>query len=117
MYPLEENPTLAQIIVRSVMCHPSLLAETLEGLAAEDRRFAATRPEISHTSILSHAKTCADAARGVRGDLTAFDPSSAADWDLMPLGIRIVAANVAAKLQCLPRHILTQAAILEDEKV
>ena len=116
MYPLEENPTLAQIIARSVICHPTLLAETLEGQAAEDRRFAATRPEISHKSILSHALACAEAAKGVRGEWDTFDPASAVDWDLMPLGIRIVAANAAARLQCLPRHIVTQAAIREDER-
>ncbi|CAN5950723.1 unnamed protein product [Sphagnum jensenii] len=116
MYPLKENPTLAQIIVRSVICHPSLLAETLEGIAAEDHRFAATRPETIHPGILVHAKHCAVAAHGVRSDLTAFEPASAADWELMPLGVQIVAAASAAELQRLPRHILTQAAIRTDDR-
>lgn len=118
MYDLPANPTLADIVRRSVMCHPSLLAADLEGVATQDRAYA-TKSVGAHpktlAAILSHANQAETGAKLVRGEhSTTFDETSVADWALVPLGVRIIAANVAAKLQALPRHILTQAATLES---
>jgi hypothetical protein len=105
--PLE--PTMADIIERSCKLHPSLLAETLRAQAKEDRAFGSTRDAETQRSCAVHANHCEDAARTVEAYNAERD-----NWRLVPLGVQIVAANVAAKLQCLPRHILTQAAIRSD---
>lgn len=120
MYPLPANPTLADIIRRSIVCHPSLLAKALDAIAGEDRRFAASRAALhaltNVDAIINHAEQAETGARLTRGEhVDTFDNESAADWAIAPLGVQIIVANAAAKLQCLPRHILTQAAIRSDE--
>lgn len=107
---LPANPTLADICHRSALLHPTLLAETLKQQARDDIAFALDRCgsiDRSARARARHCRTGADAAR-------TYD-SARDSWSLMPLGVQIVTAGAAAKLQCLPRHILTQAAIRTDK--
>ena len=108
MYALETNPTLAQIIERSATCHPSLLIEALDGMAKEDRTFAETSNPSPRTkqAISFHAEQCDLAKRAIE----MFDAGDKEAVRLIGLGAQIIAAGFAAKLQCLPRHILTEAA-------
>lgn len=111
MIELPENPTLADICHRSAVLHSTLLAEALEIQAGEDTHFAANQANArTRSSILAHARHCQTGASAAR----TYD-SSRDSWRLMPLGVQIVTANAAAKLQCLPRHVLTQAAIRTDD--
>lgn len=110
MIQLPDNPTLADICRRSAILHPSLLAESLEAQYAQDSQLAATTLGISGAAMNARARACKTGADAVRS----YD-DNLYDWSTMPLGVQIVVAGEAAKLQCLPRHILTAAAIRTDE--
>ena len=113
MYPLESNPTLAQIVARSAACHPSSLKEALRAGAAGDR--AALRgvlPRRAQDVVLARAKYCVLALRAVE----LFGDGDREALGLMGLGPLLIAANIAARFQCLPRHIVTDAAIRAGEE-
>lgn len=111
MIALPENPTLADICHRSAVLHPSLLADALQAQAKRDLDYAATQSNPrTVSSIQAHARHCENGACAVR----TYD-SQRDNWALMPLGLQIVTANEAGRLQCLPRHVLTQAAIRTDD--
>lgn len=114
MYPLESNPTLAQIVTRSAACHPSRLEEALRAEAAEYRAYARLGgvPRRTQDAVLAMASHCALAVRAVE----LFEGGDREALSSMGLGPLIIAANRAAKLQCLPHHIVVDAAIRAGEE-
>lgn len=92
------------IISRSVSLHPSLLIESLQTRAYEDSKYAATRdnPRIKQSVLASYEATM----RAI--DYLDYDQLDRFKDDM---GAGIIALNVACRLQCLPPHVCTQAAI------
>jgi hypothetical protein len=92
------------IIGRSMAMHPTLFLECLQSRAGEDACYAASRdnPRIRESVMASHHAT----SRAI-----AVVDCGAADDFAADMGAGIIALNVACKLQCLPPHIRTSAAI------
>lgn len=113
MYALPAQPTARDIIVRSLVCHPSLYAEAL----AEARRTHAQARDIASmhqvretaarlaaaAQVMAHdAARCADTAEAealAQAWVTHRGPDY---W--------ATALNLAARLQCLPPHVKAEAA-------
>ena len=116
IYPLPENPTSADIIRRSIVAHPSLFREALINQAA-------IHDDYSQLTINARAAQGADASK--LACLRAYDfvgcdnltDDERAAEICKDCGTMVVALNVACKLQCLPAHIRTAAAVSwEDSK-
>lgn len=106
MYPLETNPTAIQIIARSMTCHPTTFADMIRNRMKEDYAYSASREGMAKQA----AKASGDAARIALGIVESGDT---ADLFAGPafMGPGIIALNIACKLQCLPPHIRTAAAV------
>lgn len=92
------------IIACSIAMHPSLFLEALQTRAWEDSRYAATREsETIKKSVLASFEAAMRACDYVRaGEHMPFKSD---------MNAGIIALNIACKLQCLPAHVRTQAAI------
>lgn len=113
IYNLPENPSAADIIERSIVAHPSLFREALIKQAEQ-------HDDYSRLSTNPLGKRGADASK--RACLRAYDfigegddARSRAEILCRETGPAVIALNVACKLQCLPPHIRTSAAIKLDE--
>lgn len=104
MYPLESNPTAIDILARSASCHPSLFREALANRAATDMLYANAHPDGS-----ARAAILASAAATQRA-IAALD-EDAFERFADDVGAGIIALNIACKLQCLPAHVRTAAAV------
>lgn len=104
MYPLEIDPTAIQIIARSMTCHPSMLIEALHNRARTDGAYAKIAIGDSVVKSVLASQRAAIQARAIVEHGKAED--FAAD-----MGAGIIALNIACKLQCLPAHIRTAAAV------
>lgn len=104
MYPLETDPTALDILARSFTCHPSMFREALESRAKTDMLYANSHPDgTSKAAILASAAATQRAIGYLAEDkLAAFADD---------MGAGIIALNIACKLQCLPPHVRTSAAI------
>ena len=92
------------IIERSIAMHPSLFLEALQTRAYEDSRYAATREDPAiKKSVLASFEAALRACDYVRNE----EPMSFRS----DMGAGIIALNVACKLQCLPSHVRTRAAV------
>lgn len=112
MYPLPDNASAADIIVRSLVCHPSLYGETLGEAARNFSRDAAT---LSFHSIRETAERLSRAASNMAaGALHCAGADDAAEiaahWVSLGADHWTTALNLAARLQCLPRHVASEAA-------
>jgi hypothetical protein len=97
-----------EIIARSILLHPSLFRESLIKQAEMHDNYA-------QLSTDARARQGAEAQRNAC--LKAYDAVGREDADAIvsEIGPMVVALNVAAKLQCLPPHVRTAAAIEWDE--
>ena len=104
MYALENNPTAVDILARSAACHPSAFREALETRAKQDNSWASMRPNgLARAAMISSAAATQRAIAALdAGNIAAL----AAD-----MGAGIIALNIACKLQCLPPHLRTAAAV------
>ena len=103
MYPLETNPTAIQIIARSMTCHPSMLIEALENSAKQDLAYKAGKSGAIESAIATRWNATKLAVAIAR-------KGKAEDFKNC-IGPGIIALNIACKLQCLPAHIRTAAAV------
>ena len=112
IYSLPENPSAVDIIERSIMAHPSLFRDALIAQAhthadyekiARDAR-AAQGAQASKNACLSVYNTIGE----YLDDKTARE---CAESICGKTGTAVIALNVACKLQCLPNHVRTAAAI------
>lgn len=101
---LGTEPTALDIIARSVAMHPSLFVEALQARQTEDMRYAAGR---ENEAIARSVKASAYAAGRAMAYIEAEQlPSFEGD-----MGAGVIALNIACKLQCLPPHTRTAAAL------
>lgn len=110
IYPLPENPTAVDIITRSIVAHPSMFREALinqahehanyEGISSNPRAQQGARA--SKLACLNAYDTIGDAELSVneRAEVICGD-----------VGTGVIALNIACKLQCIPSHIRTSAAL------
>jgi hypothetical protein len=111
--PLPEKPTARDIIARSILLHPSLFAEALQNRETEDRRYAASRDGRTRQAAEASARAYQRAREFAgRDDLPIEERAACICAETGPA---VVALNVACKLQCLPPHVRTAAAISLDE--
>lgn len=113
IYPLPENPTAVDIITRSLIAHPSLFRVDLIAQAEMHDDYS----QLTHNE---RARQGANASKSAC--LRAYDFAGRDDLPereracliAAETGPAVIALNVAGKLQCLPRHLLTAAAVLLD---
>lgn len=103
MHPLETNPTAIQIIARSMTCHPSMLIESLENSAKQDLAYKAGKSGVIESAIANRWNATKLAVAIARN-------GKAEDFKNC-ISPGIIALNIACKLQCLPAHIRTAAAV------
>lgn len=109
MYALPATPTPDAIIRRSLVCHPSMFAQLAHQAHKAHAEAAAT---MNHHQAQATAKRLARAC----ADLHAWaDDCECADQvtaRIMGAGMDswISALNIAARLQCLPPHLVSEAA-------
>lgn len=113
IYALPENPSAVDIIERSIIAHPSLFRESLIKQAEmhDDYSRLTTNPRARQGAEASKT-ACLNAYDFVGSDL---EPREAAEQICKKTGTAVIALNVACKLQCLPPHIRTAAAVMLDE--
>lgn len=96
--------TAIEIIAQSIAMHPTLYLESLQARAWEDSRYAASRenPAIKKSVMASFnaAMRACDLVRNENAQGFSDD-----------MGAGIIALNIACKLQCLPHHVRTSAAV------
>lgn len=105
MPPIDTNTATAiDIIKRSALMHPSFFADHLALCLSNDLGYAA-----GHTNEAVRRSVQASA----RAYQRAIDALQADDVDRLTtdMGAGVVALNVACKLQCLPPHVRTAAAL------
>lgn len=112
MYPLDlETCTAIDVIKRSIVCHPSLFAEALRARQIEDMRYLGSRAD--NPAIKQSVQASANAA----GRAAEYVDTENADAFVNDMAAGIIALNVACRLQCLPSHIRTSAAVRTWEPV
>jgi len=113
IYALPEKPSAADIIERSIIAHPSLFRDALIAQA----NMHADYVELSHNE---RAKQGARASKNAC--LIAYDTVGDEDQTereraesiCANTGTAVISLNVACKLQCIPPHIRTAAAVMLD---
>lgn len=109
IYPLPENPTAVDIITRSIVAHPTLFREALIEQADQHNDYSRlTHNDGARRGAVASAYACLR-AYDLIGD--GDDARSRAETICQETGPAVIALNVACKLQCLPPHIRTAAAI------
>lgn len=112
MVALSEKPSAREIIARSILMHPSLFAESLQARENEDRAYAASRDGRTRQSAEASARAYQRAREFAgRDDLSEEERAACICAETGPA---VVALNVACKLQCIPPHIRTAAAVALD---
>lgn len=107
MYDIDLNTADAlAIIKRSVVLHPSLFADALLQRRVGDITYAGALPSshgTTYRSVMASANAAERAYAAVKAEnVDAFASDIAAG---------IIALNIACKLQCLPPHVRTSAAL------
>lgn len=114
IYPLPEKPSAVDIIERSIIAHDSLFRDSLRGRQIEDRAYAASREGRTRQAAEASARAYERAREFVeRDDLSERERACLIAAETGPA---VVALNMACKLQCLPPHIRTAAAIGLDNE-
>ena len=113
IYALPENPSAADIIERSIIAHPETFRAAL---------IAQAEMHDDYSRVTSNAMAARGATASKDACLKAYDyvgdgsdARSRAETLCSETGPAVIALNVACKLQCLPAHIRTQAAIGLDK--
>lgn len=98
--------TLKEIVARSALMHPTLFAETLDNVAADHTRHAS---EYYYAPGAAAARGMANEARKAAAALREEEHGAATDFIASDCSRLVIAASAAARLQCLPRHVLLNA--------
>ncbi len=113
IYSLPENPSAADIIERSIVAHPSLFRDMLIRQAEQHDDYSrlTDNPGAQRGAIASK-NACLRAYDFIgEGD----NARSRAETLCTETGPAVIALNVACKLQCLPGHVRTAAAVSLDK--
>jgi hypothetical protein len=110
MYELPANPTARDILTRSIECHNGAFrAALIEQAEAHDSWASFTNNERGRQGAVASFNACLRAYDFAgRDDLPVIERASCIASEIGPM---IIALNVACKLQDLPAHVRTQAAI------
>jgi hypothetical protein len=98
--------TAIDIIGRSILMHPSLFREALANSRADDNRYAAIVHETDKRTW-----NAVKGRAGATGRAIEYVEDENAESFAADLSAGIIALNIACKLQCLPPHIRTAAAL------
>jgi ABC-type dipeptide/oligopeptide/nickel transport system ATPase component len=109
MYPLPQTPTVADIIERSATCHPSLFADALRDLAKVHADFMHSTADRKAAVAAGNAKKHAVQALQMIQKVEACESARFICHEFSSIGPMLQALTVAAKLQCLPRHLVQDA--------
>lgn len=114
MYSLPANPTARDIIERSIVCHDETFRTALiQQAEVHDTSAMFTPSERARQGAMASFKACLSAYDIIgRDDMTPYEKALFIGSDC---GTMVIALNIACKLQCLPPHIRTQAAIAWGE--
>jgi hypothetical protein len=110
MYDLPANPTARDIITRSITCDSGAFrAALIEQAEAHDSWASFTNNDRGRQGAVASFKACLSAYDIIgRDDMSTDDKAAFITSDC---GTMVIALNVACKLQALPAHVRTQAAI------
>ena len=110
MYDLPINPNAKDIITRSVVCHPSAFRDALVAQANMHADYEElSRNPLAKRGAAAQKNACLRAYDWLgRDDLPEGERAACIAGELNTM---IIALNVACKLQCLPPHVRTAAAI------
>lgn len=109
IYALPENPSAIDIITRSIVAHPSTFrAALIEQAEMHDDYSRLTSNPAAARGANASKNACLKAYDYIGDGDNARDR---AETLCAETGPAVIALNVACKLQCLPPHIRTQAAI------
>jgi len=100
-----KSMTAIDIISRSMAMHPTLLLESLQDRMWQDSKYANTRESVA----IKRAVMASFEATNRACDIVKSESVEAFESDM---SAGIIALNIACKLQCLPGHIRTQAALM-----
>lgn len=114
MYNLPENPSAADIIERSIIAHPSLFRDMLIKQAEQHDDYSRLTGNLgAQRGAIASKNACLRAYDFIgEGD----NARSRAETLCTETGPAVIALNVACKLQCLPPHIRTAAAVSLDKE-
>lgn len=104
MYAIDFNTcTALDVIEQSIVCHPTMFAETMLAMAATHARYATATTDARVASIAAEMATqCREIAEMVADTSSAHETAR----DIAgPVGTCVLAFNVAAKLTLVPRHL------------
>jgi hypothetical protein len=110
MYTLPANPTARDILARSIECHnDAFRASLIEQAEMHDDWASTTINERARQGAVASFNACLRAYDFAgRDDLPVDERAACIAHEMGPM---IIALNVACKLQDLPAHVRTQAAI------
>jgi len=113
IYALPENASAFDVVLRSIIAHPSMLRESLERQARDHRAYRASCTiEGAERGAKAQENACKLAISFLDADCTDEERAIGICGEM---NSGLIALNVAAKLQCLPTHIRTQAALTLDK--
>lgn len=114
IYPLPANPSAADIIERSIVAHPDTLRAALIAQAEQHDDYSRiTHNERAKQGAIASRKACLIAYDTV-GDDDQLNRERA-EAICANVGAAVIVLNIACKLQCLPPHMRTAAAVGLDE--
>lgn len=113
IYALPENPSAMQIIERSIVAHPSAF---YDGLIAQAEMHGDYSDLSQNLQAKQGATAQCRACLAICETLRLVPHLIGGSKEASEINTMIIALNAACKLQCLPPHIRTQAAIKWDEE-
>lgn len=116
IYALSEKPSAIDIIERSIIAHPSLFVDSLRSQEIMHKGYSAqSTNRLAIQGAIASERAC-ERAREFAGrhDLSERERACLI---VAETGPAVIALNVACKLQCLPPHIRTAAAVMLDEGI
>lgn len=104
IYALPETPSAEDIIKRSIVAHPSLFRKALISQAEQHDDYA---------KLSTNPRAVQGAKASFNACLRAYDAVGLEDVSaiMADCGTMVIALNVACKLQCIPTHVRTRAAV------
>ena len=105
---LPVNPSARDVILRSLVCHPTLFADAMTDVANVHANAASI---LAHHEAEHTAKRLVNAARTMGVQARTYATNAVLDSICRGgMDYWITALNVAGRLQCLPHSLLSEAA-------
>lgn len=98
--------TAIEIIRRSILMHPSLFAEALNDRLRQDQEYKIGKIGRARKAVEATANATSRAI-----SLVEAEDAEDAEAFAVDMAAGIIALNIACKLQCIPPHVRTNAAL------